>query len=144
VEADEVGRADQVGPQADSSKSKSMAKNELRFSNLVAASGNPQVVSLWTKPEEDRVFMKAVKQNRVLTLIQPSTTKHKVYAIVGFQKQSSYLVFPSPLPVKQPLRVVGIKDELLSHPGTKSQKSEKRRPLKNLLYVHEAHKGRKA
>jgi len=121
-----------------------MTKKELRFRDLVTASGKPEIVSLWTKPEEDRVFMKAVKQNRVLTLIQPPATKHKVYAIVGFQKQSSYLVFPNPLPVKQPLRVVGIKDELLSHPATQSQKREKRRPLKNSLYVHEANKGRKA
>src|SRR5262249_40329566 len=100
-----------------------MAKKELRLSNLVAGSGKPHVVSLWTKPEADRVFMKAVKENRVLTLIQPPTTKHKVYAIVGFQKQSSYLVFPNPLPVKQPLRVVGIKDELLAHSKAQNRRS---------------------
>jgi hypothetical protein len=98
-----------------------MAEKVLRFSNLARASGKPQVVSLWTKPEADRVFMKAVKENRVLTLIQPPTTKHKVYAIVGFQRQSSYLVFPKRLPVKEPLRVVGIKDELLAHPKAQSR-----------------------
>ena len=100
-----------------------MANRELRFRDLVAASGKPQVVSLWTKPEADRVFMKAVKENRVLTLIQPPTTKHKVYGIVGFQKQASYLVFPNPLPVKELFRVRGIKDELLAHPKAQSRRS---------------------
>ncbi|HTL59396.1 MAG TPA: hypothetical protein VL361_27240 [Candidatus Limnocylindrales bacterium] len=88
------------------------------MNNLVSAAGKPEIVTLWRPPDEDPAFMKAVKDNRVLTLIQEPTSQHKAYAIVGFHQQpyASYLIFPKPLPTAEPLHVVGIKDELMAQP----------------------------
>ena len=100
-----------------------MPKQELRLNNLVSAAGKPEIVTLWQPPDKDPVFMKAVKENRVLTLIQEPTSKHKAYAIVGFHQQpyASYLIFPKPLPTDESLRVVGIKDELIAQPKVAHQ-----------------------
>jgi len=45
-------------------------EKKLRFGDLVRNSGRPQPLTLWTKPEESRVFTRAIKENRVLTVIQ--------------------------------------------------------------------------
>jgi hypothetical protein len=42
----------------------------VRFAALVQKSGKPEVATLWTKPEEDKAFMDAMKHNRVLTVAQ--------------------------------------------------------------------------
>jgi hypothetical protein len=43
---------------------------ELRFGHLVRNSGRPQVITLWTKPQENRALTDAIKKNKVLTVIQ--------------------------------------------------------------------------
>lgn len=43
---------------------------EVRFAQLVAASGRPQTLTLWTDPKKNPQFMKAVKENRVVTIVQ--------------------------------------------------------------------------
>ena len=87
---------------------------EIRFGDLVKAAGKPQMITLWTNPKEDRNFMKAVKENRVLTLIQAPASKRKDFGRIGFHQgpYASYLVFPKPLPKANP-RVIGIKYDLV-------------------------------
>jgi hypothetical protein len=89
---------------------------ECRFNDLVKRSGHPEVVTLWTKPQQDRGFMKAVKENRVLTVIHQRLNNKKDYGRIGFemQPQAAYLVFPKPLPRERDARVIGIHYELLA------------------------------
>jgi len=88
---------------------------DIRFGELVKRSGKPHVISLWTDPKQDRSFMKAVKENRVLTLIQEPASKRKDFGRIGFHRKphASYLVFPKPLPKETAPRVVGIKYDLV-------------------------------
>lgn len=88
---------------------------DIRFGELVKRSGRPQVITLWTDPKQDRSFMKAVKENRVLTLIQKPAGKRKDFGRIGFHQEphASYLVFPKPLPEDSEPRVIGIKYDLL-------------------------------
>lgn len=76
------------------------------------------MVTLWTRPEEDLEFMKAVRAHRVLTVRQQNTGARKDHGEVGFiaDKQSSnlYLVFPKSIQDFEGKRVVGIKYDLLA------------------------------
>src|SRR5688572_13228618 len=83
----------------------------VRFDALVQKSGEPEQVTLWTKPEDDRDFMKAVKSGRVVTLVQHNVGTKKDYGVVGFSRErnAAYLVFPKPLEPDEKTRVVGIK-----------------------------------
>ncbi len=89
---------------------------EIRFGELVKKSGKPKIVSLWTDPKRDQSFMKAVKENRILTLTQEPTSKRKDFGRIGFHPEPhvSYLVFPKPLPKDAAPRVIGIKYELIA------------------------------
>ena len=89
---------------------------EIRFQQLVKTSGKPVIVSLWTDPRRDRPFMKAVKENRVLTVIQEPASKRKDFGLTGFHPEThaAYLVFPKALPLRA--RVVGIKYDLVDQP----------------------------
>jgi hypothetical protein len=95
-----------------------MAGKEVRFKQLVNKSGKPEIVSLWTDPKRDRRFMKAVKEHRVLTVIQEPRTHRKDFGRPGFHPNphASYLVFPKPLPVDQESRVIGITYDLAADP----------------------------
>jgi hypothetical protein len=86
----------------------------IRFRDLVKAAGSPEPKSLWTDPKKDRGFMQAVKQNRVMTVVQEPSSKKKDHGEVGFHQQphATYFVFPKLLPVHQG-KVIGIKYELL-------------------------------
>jgi hypothetical protein len=87
----------------------------IRFAELVKRSGKPETVTLWTKPKDNPQLMKAVRENRVLTLIQKSTGTTADFGEIGFYQQPSalYLVFPKALPSKNDSRVIGIKYELM-------------------------------
>jgi hypothetical protein len=91
----------------------------IRFGDLVRNSGRPTVHTLWTKPGRDKAFMQALKQNRVLTVIQDPTHRRKDYGEVGFNERNSstFFVFPRPLPTKSSGRVIGINYELLAEAG---------------------------
>src|SRR5688500_19776013 len=71
-------------------------KKTVRFAALVEAAGQPEYATLWTKPEQDRDFMRAVKEDRIVTLIQRNVGTKKDYGLVGFflQKNAGFLVFP--------------------------------------------------
>src|SRR4051812_689097 len=90
-----------------------------RFAAVVEVAGKPEVVSLWTKPERDKKFMAAVRQNRVMTIKQATVGSAKDFGVVGFlrEKNSSYLVFPKSLGAFTDRRIVGIKYELIQTPG---------------------------
>jgi hypothetical protein len=90
----------------------------LRFSELVKRHGAPEIRSLWTKPEDDASFMRAVKQGRVLTLSQEPSSKHKDSGEIGYHQRphAAYLVFPKPLDESKGVKVVGIKYDLIKEP----------------------------
>jgi hypothetical protein len=92
---------------------------KVRFAKVVEAAGKPEVVSLWTKPERDKNFMTAVRENRVMTIKQETVGSAKDFGVVGFlrEKNVSHLVFPKPLNEFQERRIVGIKYELIETPG---------------------------
>jgi hypothetical protein len=99
-----------------------MAK-EIRFSKLVKDSGRPETVTLWTEPEKNPDFMKAVRQNRLLSVIQKSTAHGKDFGTIGFLKEHRvlYLIFPKPLPKEPDAHVTGIKYDMLR--GAQSTKA---------------------
>jgi hypothetical protein len=83
----------------------------IRFRDLVKTAGTPEPKSLWTDPKNDRDFMRAVKQKRVLTVVQES--KRKDFGELGFHQHPGalYFIFPKPLPADEG-RVIGIKYDL--------------------------------
>lgn len=91
---------------------------EVRFLQLVEASGKPETLALWTDPKKNLSFVKAMKENRVLTIIQKPEGNRKDVGQVGFHPQphASYLVFPKRLPVAPDTRVIGLKYDLIAEP----------------------------
>ena len=91
-------------------------EKKLRFGDLVRNSGRPQIVTLWTQPEENRDLTKAIKGNRVLTVIQEPGKRD--YGVIGFKKRpgTSFLIFPQALPKEPAARVVGINYQLAEEP----------------------------
>ena len=84
----------------------------IRFRDLVKSAGTPEPKSLWTDPKNDRDFRRAVKQNRVLTVVQESSRKD--FGELGFRQHPGalYFVFPKPLPAGEG-KVIGIKYDLV-------------------------------
>ena len=91
---------------------------EIRFSKLVQKAGKPEPMTLWTKPKDNQAFMKAINENRVVTVFQKPTGTKKDFGSVGFHQEqfATYLVFPKPLPKLGEVHVIGIKYELLQEP----------------------------
>jgi hypothetical protein len=85
----------------------------LRFGDLVRVSGRPEPVILWTDPKNDRPFSKAVRENRVLTIIKDPKSTRKEFGQIGFHQgeHAFYFLFPKPLP-KDIKRVIGINYQL--------------------------------
>jgi hypothetical protein len=83
----------------------------IRFRDLVKMAGTPEPKSLWTDPKNDRDFMRAVKQKRVLTVVQES--RRKDFGELGFHQHPGalYFIFPKSLPAEKG-RVIGIKYDL--------------------------------
>src|SRR5256885_15470338 len=82
-----------------------------RFAKVVEECGRPELFLLWTRPEQDKRFMAAVRQNRVMTIKQETVGSAKDFGVVGVleEKNVSFLVFPKSLqPFKDP-RIVRIK-----------------------------------
>ena len=86
----------------------------IRFRDLVKTAGTPEPKSLWTDPKQDRQFMHAVKQNRVLTVVPGSSASKKDFGELGFHQHQHalYFVFPKPLPESEG-KVIGIKYDLV-------------------------------
>jgi hypothetical protein len=82
----------------------------IRFGDLVRQSGRPEAVTLWTDPEKDRAFSKAMRENRVITARTHASGQRKDYGEMGFHEErgATYLVFPRALPRNVRGRIVGI------------------------------------
>lgn len=87
------------------------------FTQLVKSCGNPATALLWEQPGKDQSFMRAVKENRVLTIVQKGGKADS--GQIGFQESqhATYLLFPKPLPKQPEARVVGIRYDLIKEPA---------------------------
>jgi hypothetical protein len=87
-----------------------------RLEQLIKASGQPEAVTLWTKPEDNPQFMRAVKERRVLTVLQQNVGTKKDYGLVGFfpKDLAAFWIFPKPLKLPDETKVIGIKYERLA------------------------------
>jgi len=105
-------------------------EKKIRFGDLVRNSGKPQPMTLWTDPKKDKPFSKAVKENRIVTVIQDPASKRKAFGQIGFHEQSHafYLAFPRSLPRQNGSRVVGISYELLEEPKLGSERVRSIKP----------------
>jgi hypothetical protein len=114
---------------------------------VVKAAGQPHVVTLWTRPEDDRDFMAAVRANRVLTVRQETTGTHKDHGEVGFLREAQasnlYLVFPKSLKDFEGKRVVGIKYDLLAEPEPRGPVAMTRREFSQGRRNHDQRRARK-
>ena len=134
-------------------------KKTVRFDALVKSSGQPEQVTLWTKPEDDPDFMKAVKQKRVATVIQTNVGTKKDFGVVGFEvkKNAAYLVFPKSLSEENGSKIIGIKYERLAasepegpvfkpkgktHPGIPMREKRDNRLVKDARSSEAAEKAR--
>ncbi|HZR20357.1 MAG TPA: hypothetical protein VFE51_23945 [Verrucomicrobiae bacterium] len=114
-------------------------EKKLRFGDLVRNSGRPQAVTLWTTPDNNPGLKKAVKQNRVLTVVMEP--RKRDYGRIGLQLHpgASYLVFPKSLPDEPGARVIGVNYQLLDQPGPSashpSKVAGKSKPKKNFKPV---------
>jgi hypothetical protein len=89
--------------------------DSVRFSVVVQTGGQPQLYLPLANPRQDREFMRAVRDERVLSLKQEPTGSKKDFGIVGLveEKFVSYLVFPKTLRKFAGKRVIGIKYDTL-------------------------------
>jgi|ERR1051326_1219769 hypothetical protein len=99
---------------------------KIRFGDLVRASGRPEIVTLWTKPTQNRSFIKAVKANRVLTVFQ-GRGQRRDSGQIGFHERANalYLVFPRPLSNSRQDQVIAINYQLIEQPGSKATPSNR-------------------
>lgn len=86
----------------------------IRFRELVKSSGKPEPKSLWVDPRRDRQFTRAVKQNRVLTIVPAAQAHQKEFGEIGFRQipHANYFIFPRPLP-SGGAKVIGINYDLI-------------------------------
>lgn len=89
---------------------------QVRFSKLVEEGGEPAAYLPFGDPEKDKSFLRAVREQRVVTIKQEPTSKHKDFGVVGFLKEKyvTYLIFPRSLRPFSGQRVIGIKYDALS------------------------------
>jgi hypothetical protein len=91
-------------------------KRTVRLDQLIKRFGPPELVTLWTKPEDNPEFMRALKQHRVMTVIQQNVGTKKDYGLVGFFRKdlAAFWVFPRTLDLPDETKVIGIKYERLA------------------------------
>ena len=93
----------------------------VRFSDLVKHFGPAHLVTLWTDPKADKTFMRAVDENRIITIALQNVGTHKDFGVVGFDPKPSatYIVFAKPLSAANGTKVIGMKYELLEEAPVK-------------------------
>jgi hypothetical protein len=109
------------------------AMKSVRFSKVVAKSGRPETLLLLTDPKKDPALQKAVKANRVMTVMQSSAKTKTDWGEPGFHPgpQRQYLLFPRSLSSFTNKAVIGIKYDLLSDAqAPKPKPSAKKAPFK--------------
>ena len=63
----------------------------VRFTKLVSDAGKPEPYTLWQDPARDRDFQKALREDRLVTVMrQPASTKCDA-AVVGYLKKPNAL-----------------------------------------------------
>ena len=84
-----------------------------RFAVVVEKCGQPEIHTLWLKPEKDKRFQVLVKNNRIMTVKASETGTE--FGSVGFHKGKGarYLAFPKPLKRFEGMRIVGIDWQLV-------------------------------
>src|SRR6185436_12732070 len=85
----------------------------VRFSELVKYFGPAHLVTLWSDPKTDKTFMRAVDENRVVTVTLHNVGTQKDFGVVGFDPKPSatYIVFAKPLSAATGTKVIGVKYE---------------------------------
>jgi len=85
---------------------------------LIKESGHPKEVTLWTKPDDNPVFKRAVKEKRVMTVIQRNVGTKKDFGLVGFfaKPKAAFWVFPKSLEPSSETKIIGIDYEKLATP----------------------------
>ncbi len=85
----------------------------VRFALVVEKCGEPEVYTLWQKPQTDRHFQMLLKNNRIMTIL--SSESETDFGLVGFRetKGARYLAFPKSLKRFTDRRVIGIQWELV-------------------------------
>ena len=88
-----------------------MATETVRFSRVVEEAGQPETYTLWLPPDQDKVFAKLLRQNRVMTVHQETTGSKADYGTVGYTegRHQSLLIFPKTLKSFAGQRIIGIK-----------------------------------
>src|SRR5688572_2735334 len=88
----------------------------VRLAQLISASGQPEEVTLWTKPDDNPDFKRAVKQKRVMTVIQRNVGTKKDFGLIGFfaKPKAAFWVFPRSLEPSPETKVIGIDYEKLA------------------------------
>ena len=108
-----------------------MAK-QLRFGDLVKQCGQPETLTLWTKPEDNAGLKKAIRENRVLTVIQEPASHKTDFGLIGFHQHqfALYFIFPHHLPkAAEDTTVIGIHYEQVKEPsGRKGGRKRTRAP----------------
>src|SRR4051812_6389771 len=96
-------------------------KKTVRFGQLIGESGRPSQVILWTTPDKDPSFSRAIKEQRVLTIFQRNVGAQRDFGMIGFfeEKSAAFFVFPKRLCHPPETKVVGIKYDAIaaSKPG---------------------------
>ncbi|WP_395747414.1 hypothetical protein [Prosthecobacter sp.] len=87
----------------------------VRFSQLVAKCGRPETHLILTDPKKDGELQAAVKEQRVLTLMEATVGTKSDWGETGFHPgiHRQYLLFPKSLKAYSGRAVVGIKYEML-------------------------------
>lgn len=87
----------------------------VRFAEVIRNAGTPGVYLPLSDPRQDANFMRAVREERVLSLKQEPTGTRKDFGTVGYlaERFVSYLVFPRSLAAFRGKRIIGIKYDVL-------------------------------
>ena len=93
----------------------------VRFASVVEAAGKPVPYTLWTDPARDSEFQKALREQRVMTVLRRRSKPDA--ALVGYSKKDNalYLVFAKTLQRFRDRRIVGLKYDLLTEPKPKGK-----------------------
>lgn len=95
-----------------------MKPKTVRFADLVRTFGRPEMVTLWTDPQKNIQFSRAIDENRIVTVKQVNVGTRKDFGLIGFHKERnvSFLMFPKPLDYPVGTKVIGIKYDLITSP----------------------------
>jgi hypothetical protein len=102
-------------PAAEREKPTTDKAKSVRFTVVVANAGKPELYLPLFDPNKDRAFMRAVKEQRVLSIRQEPTSPRSDFGTVGFdeQKYTTLLIFPKPLAAFADARIIGIKYDMV-------------------------------